>query len=31
MTKNRWLLLGAVIIGGLVLLYVMFLCPTDCH
>jgi len=31
MTKNKWLLLGAVIIGVLVLLYFMFLCPTDCH
>ena len=31
MTKNTWLLLGAVSVGLLVLLYFVFVCPTDCH
>jgi len=31
MTKKRWLLLGAVIVGLLVLLYFVFLCPSACH
>ena len=31
MTKNHWLLLGAVIVGLLVMLYFVFLCPSDCH
>ncbi|MDF2756178.1 MAG: hypothetical protein K0S94_1763 [Nitrospira sp.] len=31
MTKERWLLLGALIISLLVVLYVVFLCPSDCH
>jgi hypothetical protein len=31
MTKEKWLLLGALIVGLLVVLYVVFLCPSDCH
>jgi len=31
MTKEKWLLLGAVIVGLLVVLYLVFLCPGDCH
>jgi hypothetical protein len=31
MTKTNWLLLGAVIIGLLVVVYLVFLCPSDCH
>lgn len=31
MTKEKWLLLGALILSILVVLYVVFLCPSDCH
>lgn len=31
MTKEKWLLLGALIVGLLVVLYFVFLCPSDCH
>jgi hypothetical protein len=31
MTKEKWLLLGAVIVGLIVVLYFVFLCPSDCH
>lgn len=31
MTKEKWLLLGAVIVGLLVALYFIFLCPSDCR
>ena len=31
MTKEKWLLLGAVIVGLIILLYFVFLCPSDCH
>ena len=31
MTKEKWFLLGAVILGLIVLLYFVFLCPSDCH
>ena len=31
MTKEKWLLLGAVLVGLIVVLYVVFLCPSDCH
>jgi hypothetical protein len=31
MTKEKWLLLGAMILGLLVVLYFVFLCPSDCH
>ncbi len=31
MTKGRWLLLGAVILGLAVGLYLLFFCPTECQ
>jgi hypothetical protein len=31
MTKHRWLFLGAMILGLIVVLYFVFLCPSDCH
>jgi type II secretory pathway component PulM len=31
MTKQKWLLLGALIVSLLVVLYVVFLCPSNCH
>ena len=31
MTKEKWLLLGALIVSLLVVFYVVFLCPSDCH
>jgi hypothetical protein len=30
MTTTRWLLLGAVLIGLAIFLYIVF-CPTECH
>jgi hypothetical protein len=30
MTRNQWLLLGAVLLGLAVGLYILF-CPTECH
>lgn len=31
MTKNQRLLIGAILVGLIVMLYFLFLCPTDCH
>lgn len=31
MTKGRWLLAGAVLVGLAVGLYFLFFCPTECH
>ncbi len=31
MTKGQWLLVGAVIVGLAVGLYLLFFCPTECH
>jgi hypothetical protein len=31
MTKEKWLLVGALIVGLVVVLYLVFLCPSDCH
>ena len=31
MTKGKWLLLGAMILGLLGVLYLVLLCPSDCH
>ncbi len=31
MSKRHWLLLGAVLVGAAVALYLLFFCPTDCH
>lgn len=30
MTTTRWLVLGAVLIGLAIFLYILF-CPTECH
>ena len=31
MTKGKWLLLGAMILGLVVVLYLVLLCPSECH
>ena len=31
MTRTQWLLLGAVLLGLAVGLYILFFCPTECH
>jgi hypothetical protein len=31
MTKEKWLLIGAVIVGLVVVLYFLLLCPSNCH
>jgi hypothetical protein len=31
MTRNQWLLVGAVLLGIAVGLYILFFCPTDCQ
>ncbi len=31
MTKQRWLLLGAMVLGLFTVLYLVFLCPSACH
>ena len=31
MTRTRWLLLGAVVLGLVIFVYLVFLCPTECH
>jgi hypothetical protein len=31
MTKGQWLLVGAVVVGLIVALYLLFFCPTECH
>ncbi len=31
MTRNQWLLLGAMLLGLVVWLYILFFCPTDCQ
>lgn len=31
MTKEQWLLLGAVLVGLAVGLYFLLFCPTECH
>ena len=31
MTKEKWLLLGALILSILVVLYLEFFCPSECH
>ncbi|MBV6469064.1 MAG: hypothetical protein NBKEAIPA_00947 [Nitrospirae bacterium] len=31
MSQTRWLLLGAVVVGLTVALYLIFFCPTECH
>lgn len=31
MTKGQWLLVGAIVVGLAVGLYLLFFCPTECH
>lgn len=31
MTRNQWLLLGAMLLGLAVGLYILLFCPTDCQ
>ena len=31
MTKEKWLLLGAIIVGLFILLYFVFFCSSECH
>lgn len=31
LTRNQWLLLGAVVFGLIAFVYLMFFCPTECH
>ena len=31
MTKQRWLLVGAIVVGFAVMLYFVFFCPSTCH
>jgi uncharacterized protein involved in exopolysaccharide biosynthesis len=31
MTRTQWLLLGAVVLGLAVGLYILFFCPTECQ
>lgn len=31
MTKQQWLLAGAIILGVAIVIYFVFLCPTACH
>jgi len=31
MTRMQWLLLGAVVLGVGIFVYLVFLCPTECH
>jgi hypothetical protein len=31
LTRNQWLLLGAVALGLIAFIYLVFFCPTECH
>lgn len=31
MTRQSWLLFGAVLLGTLIVIYFVFFCPTECH
>jgi type II secretory pathway component PulM len=31
MTRNRWLILGAVLLGLVVFVYLVFFCPGTCE
>lgn len=31
MTKGRWLLIGAIGLGIMIVLYLVFFCPAECH
>ncbi|MCE3223094.1 MAG: hypothetical protein K0S58_1274 [Nitrospira sp.] len=31
MSRTQWLLLGAVLMGVAIAVYLIFFCPTECH
>jgi hypothetical protein len=31
MTRTQWLVFGAVALGIAIVVYVVFLCPVECH
>jgi hypothetical protein len=31
LSRSQWLLLGAVMLGIALFLYLVFFCPTECH
>ncbi len=31
MTAARWWLLGAIALGAVIVLYLLFFCPAECH
>ena len=31
MTRAQWLIVGAVAVGVVIVLYLVFFCPSDCH
>jgi hypothetical protein len=31
MTRQNWLLLGALLLGAAIVVYFVFFCPTECH
>lgn len=31
MTKAQWWLAGAIVVGVAIIVYFLFLCPTECH
>lgn len=31
MTRTKWLIAGALAVGALIVLYLVFFCPAECH
>lgn len=31
MTQSGWILIGAVVLGLVIVLYLLLLCPVECH
>ena len=31
MTREQWWLLGAVLLGAVIVVYFVLFCPTECH
>jgi hypothetical protein len=29
--KHSWLIIGAVVVGIVIVVYLVFFCPTECH
>ena len=29
--NNRWILIGAILVGVAIVAYLVFLCPDECH